>query len=100
MKQYDVIVIGGGAGGLTAAIYTCRKNLKTAVISVDWGGQTNLTNHIENYPGVDPMPGPTLMQKFLANAKSFGAELITGKVAKVDKKGDEFTVALADGTVY
>jgi thioredoxin-disulfide reductase len=100
MKKYDVIIVGAGAAGLTAAIYTCRKNLKTAIVSVDVGGQTNLTNHIENYPGVDPLPGPTLMQKFLQNAKSFGAELITGKVAKVDKKGDEFTVALANGDVY
>ncbi len=100
MKQYDVVIIGGGAGGLTAAIYTCRKNLKTAVISVDWGGQTNLTNHIENYPGVDPMPGPTLMQKFKDNAKSFGAEFVNGKAAKIDKKGNGFAVTLANGDIY
>ncbi len=99
MKQYDVIIVGAGAAGLTAAIYTCRKNLTTAIISVDVGGQTNLTNHIENYPGVDPMPGPTLMQKFLDNAKSFGAELVTGKVNKVDHKGDGFVVTLGDGTL-
>jgi len=100
MKKYDVIIVGAGAAGLTAAIYTCRKNLKTAIVSVDVGGQTNLTNHIENYPGVDPLPGPTLMAKFLANAKSFGAELIMGKVAKVDRKGNEFTVTLAEGATY
>jgi len=100
MEKYDVIIVGAGAAGLTAAIYTCRKNLKTAIVSVDVGGQTNLTNHIENYPGVDAMPGPTLMQKFLDNAKSFGAELIMGKVAKVDKKGSGFTVTLAEGKTY
>lgn len=100
MKKYDVIIAGGGAGGLTAAIYTCRKNLKTLVISVDWGGQTNLTSHIENYPGVDPMPGPTLMQKFKDNAASFGAEFVTGKITKVDKKNSGFTVTLSNGDTY
>jgi thioredoxin-disulfide reductase len=100
MDKYDVIIVGAGAAGLTAAIYTCRKNLKTAIVSVDVGGQTNLTNHIENYPGVDALPGPKLMEKFLQNAKSFGAELIMGKVAKVDKKDSGFTVVLAEGKTY
>lgn len=59
-----------------------------------------MTNHIENYPGVDPMPGPTLMQKFKDNAKSFGAEFVNGKAAKIDKKGNGFTVTLANGDVY
>ena len=67
--QYDVIIIGGAAAGLTSAIYTCRKNLKTLVITVDVGGQTLLTNHIENYPGYfTEAPGypsgPKLMQTF------------------------------------
>jgi thioredoxin-disulfide reductase len=101
MDKYDVIIIGAGAGGLTAAIYTCRKNLKTAVISVDIGGQTNLTNHIENYPGVDPMPGPQLMQKFKDNAASFGAEFIMGKVTRIDKNPDgTFTVSLGEDASY
>ena len=100
MGNYDVVIVGGGAGGLTAAIYTCRKNLKTALISVDWGGQTNLTNHIENYPGVDPMTGPALMQKFKENAKTFGTEFITGKVIKIEKERDHFTLKLSDDTVH
>ncbi len=96
MKEYDVVIVGGGPAGLTAAIYTCRKNLKTIVVSVDIGGQTNLTTHIENYPGVDAMPGPDLMQKFHESAKKFGAEFKTCKVTKIDKEDDKFKVLMAD----
>lgn len=101
MELYDVLIVGGGAAGLTAAIYTCRKKLRTAVISMDIGGQTNLTNHIENYPGVDPMPGPQLMKKFEENARSFGAEIIFGKVIKVDKlQNNNFVITLANEEKY
>ncbi|MBI4148352.1 thioredoxin-disulfide reductase [Candidatus Woesearchaeota archaeon] len=96
MTEYDVIIVGAGAAGLTAAIYACRKKLKTLVISADIGGQTNLTSHIENYPGVGAMPGPTLMQKFKENAESFGAEIRMGKVAKVDKEGSTYRVNIAE----
>jgi len=99
MTDYDVIIVGAGAAGMTAAIYTCRKQLKTLVISRDVGGQTNQTNHIENYPGVDPQPGPQLMEKFKANAESFGAVFEYGGVTKVDKNKDNtFTLTIDDGT--
>jgi thioredoxin-disulfide reductase len=100
MKQYDVVIVGAGAAGMTAAIYTCRKNLKTVVISVDIGGQSNLTNHIENYPGVDAMAGAELMQRFYSKAKSFGAEFVSGKVIKVDKEGSGFKLTLSNNDVY
>ncbi|MEM4254474.1 MAG: thioredoxin-disulfide reductase [Candidatus Woesearchaeota archaeon] len=100
MKEYDVIIVGAGAAGLTAAIYTCRKRLKTAVISVDIGGQMNLTTHIENYPGVEPMAGAELVQRFKKNALSFGAEFIMGKVARIDKEGNAFKVLLSNNDVY
>lgn len=98
--MYDVVVVGAGAAGLTAAIYTCRKRLKTAIISVDVGGQTNLTSHIENYPGVEPCPGPELMQKFLGNALGFGAEFIPGKVSRIEEKEDGFILELSSGERY
>ena len=98
--MYDVIIIGAGAAGLTAAIYTCRKKLKTAVISIDVGGQTNLTSHIENYPGTGPMHGIELMRKFQDEAIGFGAELIMGKVNKVDKIENGFRIGLANGEAY
>ncbi len=109
MHQYDIIIIGAGAAGMTAAIYTCRKKLKTLVISADIGGQTNLTSHIENYPGSGAMHGVELMQRFQKDAESFGAEFLMGRVMKVEKKegkqekkkGDhQFLVHVADGTVF
>lgn len=98
--MYDVIIIGAGAAGLTAAIYTCRKKLKTAVLSIDIGGQTNLTSHIENYPGTGPMHGAELMQRFQQEAVGFGAEIIMGKANKVDKTDKGFKIYLANGEDY
>ena len=98
--MYDIIIVGAGAAGLTAAIYICRKKLKTAVISIDVGGQTNLTSHIENYPGTGAMHGIELMRKFQDEAIGFGAELIMGKVNKVDKIENGFRIGLANGETY
>lgn len=97
MQDWDIIIVGAGAAGLTSALYSCRKQLRTLIISRDVGGQTNLTNHIENYPGVDPQPGPTLMQKFLAQAQSFGAELLQDKVVLVEKNKNGFQLTLDSG---
>lgn len=98
--MYDVIIIGGGAAGLTAAIYTTRRKLSTLLISVDIGGQTNLTQHIENYPGYTELSGPRLMQIFEEQAKSFGTEIIFGKAAKVEKNSETFKVMLSNDEVY
>lgn len=98
--DYDVIIIGGGAAGMTAALYTCRKKMRTAVITYDVGGQTNLTNHIENYPGTIQSTGMKLMTDFQEHAQKFGAEFIPGKVEKVSKKGEQFTTMLTNGKFY
>ncbi|MBC8494853.1 FAD-dependent oxidoreductase [archaeon] len=93
----DVIIIGGGAAGMTAALYTARKNLKTMIISVDVGGQTALPSNIENYPGYDGVNGFELMMKFQAQATKWGTEMITGKVVKLEKDGDIFKLELESG---
>ncbi len=99
--QYDVIIIGAGAAGMTAAIYCCRKKLKTLVVSIDIGGQTNLTRHIENYPGTGPLDGAELMSRFQNEAIGFGAEFIMGKTAKIEKLAEQhFKIELANGEVY
>ena len=98
--MYDVIIVGAGAAGLTAAIYTCRKKLKTAIISIDVGGKKNLKSHIENYPGTGPMHGIELMRKFQDEAVGFGAELIMGKVNKAEKTNGGFRLGLANDETY
>lgn len=100
MDQYDVIIIGAGAAGLSAALYATRRTLKTLVISGDIGGQTATTMDIENYPGVDFSTGPDLMQAFLAQAKKFGTEIKLAWVKSVAKTGDGFMVTIHDGTTY
>lgn len=99
-KKFDVLIVGGGAAGLTAAIYARRKELTTAIISVDVGGQNLLTEQEENYPGYTEMSGPKLMEVFFSQALKFGTEYIAGKANKVEKLEDGFKVTLTNGETY
>jgi len=100
-KKFDVIIIGGGAAGFSAAIYTRRKLLNTLLISVDIGGQNLLTQHEENYPGYTELSGPKLMQIMYKQALDFGTESIMGRAEMVEKLGgDNFKVTLSNGESY
>ncbi len=84
-KIYDIIIIGGGPGGLTASIYAQRAGLKTLLIEKAMpGGQMCLTPEIENYPGFENTDGFSLGLKMQNSAVKFGAEIITDEVSEVD----------------
>lgn len=94
---YDVIIVGAGASGLTAALYAARRGLTTLVVSQDIGGQAATTSEIENYPGVDLVDGMELMEKFRAQAERFGAMIRLEEVTAVEKQGDDFAVTTTNG---
>jgi len=87
-KKYDVIIVGAGPAGMTAAIYTSRRAMKTLVISQDIGGQAALTPEVENYPGIETTNGLELMEKFRKHAEKFGAEFLIDDVQSVKKNDD------------
>ena len=94
----DVIIIGGGPAGYTAALYTARANLSPLVIEgFNWGGQLMITSDVENYPGyADGVLGPTMMADFRRQAERFGAEFLTDDVTKVDFSERPFRVYVGD----
>ncbi len=99
----NLIIIGSGPSGYTAAIYAARANLNPLVFegSVTAGGALMNTTDVENFPGFeDGIMGPELMDKLRAQAERFGAELISDDVTAVELEGDVKTVSLADGTTY
>jgi len=89
-ELYDVVIIGGGPAGLTAAIYNGRALLKTLVIEkMMIGGQATITHQIDNYPGFpDGVTGPELMELFEKQAKRFGAEFKSTTVKKISTEGN------------
>jgi thioredoxin reductase (NADPH) len=94
----DLIVIGGGPAGYTAALYAARANLEPLVIEgFQWGGQLMITSDVENYPGYpEGVLGPEMMKDFRRQAERFGAEFVSDDVTRVDLSERPFRVWVGD----
>ncbi|MEE3953600.1 thioredoxin-disulfide reductase [Peribacillus frigoritolerans] len=99
-KIYDVIIIGAGPAGMTAAVYTSRANLSTLMLERGLpGGQMANTEEVENYPGFETILGPDLSTKMFEHAKKFGAEYAYGDVKEVID-GEEFKTVIVGSKEY
>lgn len=97
-KKYDVIVIGAGPGGLTAALYASRANLSVLILDRGlYGGQMNNTDAIDNYPGFTEIKGPELGEKMYNSVMKFGSEFEYGDVQSVTIDGENKVVKTDTG---
>lgn len=95
--DYDVIVVGGGIAGLTAALYASRQKVKTIVVTKDVGGQLTLTSSIENFPGYKSISGYELAAKVLDQAQQYGVEIFFDEVVGIEEREEIFTVKTRQG---
>lgn len=96
-KVYDVVVVGGGPAGLTAALYAARYMLSVVVITERIGGQMAEAGWIENYPGIPRIVGPELAKRFEEHVKRYNVPIILDTVVDVLRDGELFVVKLASG---
>ncbi len=101
-REFDVLILGAGAAGLTAAIYLARARQRALVIDTgSAGGQMVLSHVVANYPGVEETSGRAISQTMLRQAKSFGAEVLTqAEIVRLELEGPEKLVELEDEGVF
>ncbi|MBR9678497.1 MAG: FAD-dependent oxidoreductase [Nanoarchaeota archaeon] len=100
MKSWDVIVVGGGIAGLSAAMYAGRFMLKTLVITKERLGLLATTHTVENYPGFKKIVGAELVKKVEDHAVASGAEIIDGEAVEIKKSGEGFAVKTTKNEVF
>lgn len=99
-KIYDIVIIGSGPAGISAAIYAARASLSVIIIEqAVYGGKLSKTYEIENYPGVERISGVELAQKFVDQVKNFNVEIVTGSVNKLEKN-EYIHVYTSNGKVF
>ena len=99
--MYDIIVVGAGPAGFTAAIYGCRADKKVLILEKEtFGGQITMSPHVENYPGYAHMSGSQFGELLLEQATALGADIDMGEVDGIEKKGNRWYVHTAEGSAY
>ena len=100
--MYDLIIVGGGPAGSAAAIYAARKQLKTLLVTDEWGGQSNISPDIQNWVGFKSISGADLAKSFREHVETYAGSVLTithGKATSIDTKDDSITVHFANGKV-
>ena len=98
-QAYDLVIIGGGPGGLSAGIYAMRAAMKTVLVEKGvTGGQVVMSDEVENYPGFEHTSGAELAMKFLEHAQAYGLEILSQEVSEVEPGLNHHHVHLADGS--
>jgi thioredoxin-disulfide reductase len=100
MDLLDLIIIGAGPAGMTAAIYAKRKGLSLQVIADSVGGQVTKTGNVENYPGYESIPGPQLAALIKKHLEDLNVDIKLSRVLGLEKSGDVFKVTAVDGHAY
>ncbi|MEZ0346733.1 MAG: FAD-dependent oxidoreductase [Infirmifilum sp.] len=100
MSKHDIVIVGAGIAGLTAALYAARQKLNTLVISADLGGQLLLTSEIQNYPGFISIGGLELIKKVEEQAKLYGAKIVFDEVVEIGEKEGNFALKTATGAIF
>ena len=97
--MYDIVIIGSGPAGLSAAIYAQRENLKAVVVEKEFmgTGQIAESERVDNYPGLYGETGFDLGKKFRTHAEKLGAEFVEGEVTKVERVNGNFSVNIDGG---
>jgi len=100
IENHDLVIIGAGASGLSAAMYGARKNMDMVVIGGTIGGMVTQSQVVENYPGIPDVSGEDLMKKIHDHSIKFGGEVVEDVVTGISKTGDIFTIETLEGKVF
>ncbi len=102
--MYDLVIIGGGPAGTAAAVYAARKRLKTALVLFDWGGQSNVSEDIQNWIGTPHISGAELSDSFRKHVEEYADDIIDIKMGEkatnISKKDEHFVVTLEGGSTF